>query len=88
LYALGRELAGALTLESVLEISQRQLGALFQASIHVFLPGRDDELVAGDVVPPFDAGVARWTLSRQEPAGLGTRTLPGSAAYYLPLKAP
>lgn len=88
LYDLGRELAGALTLESVLEISRRQLGALFQARIHVFLPGRNDELAPGDVPPSFDTGVASWALSREEPAGLGTRTLPGSAAYYLPLKAP
>lgn len=88
LYELGRELAGALTVESVLEISQRQLGALFQARIQVFLPTREDELPDEPAEPPFDVGVARWVFSQQEPAGLGTRTLPGNAAYYLPLKAP
>lgn len=88
LYDLGRELAGALTTESVLEISQRQLGALFQAHIRIFLPTREDELPDEPAEPPFDAGVARWVFSQQEPAGLGTRTLPGNAAYYLPLKAP
>ncbi len=88
LYELGRELAGALTVDAVLEISQRQLAGLFQAGIHIFMPTREDVLPDDPVPAPFDAGVARWVFSREEPAGLGTRTLPGNAAYYLPLKAP
>lgn len=88
LYELGRELAGALTIDAVLEISQRQLGGLFQAGIHVFLPTADDVLPDDPVPEPFDAGVARWVFDQNEAAGLGTRTLPGQAAHYLPLKAP
>ena len=88
LYELGRELAGALTVDAVLEISQRQLGGLFQAGIHVFLPTAEDVLPDDPVPDPFDAGVARWVFDQDEAAGLGTRTLPGHAAHYLPLKAP
>ena len=88
LYELGQELAGALTVDAVLEISQRQLGGLFRARIHVFLPTADDVLPDDPVAEPFDAGVARWVFDQNEAAGLGTRTLPAQAAHYLPLKAP
>lgn len=88
LYELGRELAGALTVDSVLDISQRQIGALFQSSVHVFLPTLQDELPDEPAPAAFDLGVARWVFAQQEPAGLGTRTLPSHTAYYLPLKAP
>lgn len=88
LYELGRGLAGALTLESVLDISRSHLGGLFQARVQVFMPGRDGGLLDEPVPAPFDIGVARWVFSHSEPAGLGTRTLPGNVAYYLPLQAP
>ncbi len=38
--------------------------------------------------PGLDIGTAQWALDHNEPAGLGTDTLPGSAWLYLPLKAP
>lgn len=88
LYELGRELAGALTIDAVLEISQRHLSGLFQSSIHIFLPTVEDILQDGPVPDPFDTSVARWVFDQGEVAGLGTRTLPGHAAHYLPLKAP
>ncbi len=88
LYELGRELAGALTVDSVREISTQQLGGLFQARLHLFLPDADDNILDSGAVPPFDLSVAAWAFKQGENAGLGTRTLPGSAAFYLPLKAP
>jgi two-component system sensor histidine kinase KdpD len=36
----------------------------------------------------LDLGIAQWVYDRSEPAGIGTDTLPGSPALYLPLKAP
>jgi two-component system sensor histidine kinase KdpD len=35
-----------------------------------------------------EAGVARWVFEHRQPAGLGTGTLPGASALYLPLLAP
>jgi two-component system sensor histidine kinase KdpD len=36
----------------------------------------------------LDPGAARWALDHEQAAGQGTDTLPGSAWFYLPLRAP
>jgi two-component system sensor histidine kinase KdpD len=38
--------------------------------------------------PKVDVAIAQWCFDRNEAAGLGTDTLPGSSVLYLPLKAP
>jgi two-component system sensor histidine kinase KdpD len=37
-------------------------------------------------LPGADLSVAQWVYEHSTPAGLGTDTLPGTAALYLPLK--
>ncbi|MFO1433381.1 MAG: two-component system sensor histidine kinase KdpD [Candidatus Competibacteraceae bacterium] len=93
LYQMARELSGALTEEQIAEISDRYIEASFRARAEMVLPDEAGEkllpcvYVAGEK-PTLDLGIAQWVYDRSEPAGIGTDTLPGSSALYLPLKAP
>ncbi|WP_282099300.1 ATP-binding protein [Deefgea sp. CFH1-16] len=88
LYELGRELAGALTAASVVEIGVRRLAELFDAQVLILLPDAQDQLQPAGNGQDFDLGMAQWVFDHSEPAGRGTQTLPASKARYLPLKAP
>ncbi len=91
LFEVSRELSSVLLTEQVVDIAERAIAQEFKARAHVFLQDMEDRLQ-----PPrsaanelsLDIGTAQWALSHNEPAGLGTDTLPGSAWLYLPLKAP
>jgi len=97
MYAMARELAAALATEQIIEIGGRHVSEVFQAKVAILLPDsvekvrqpvdEPDPLVAltGD---KLDVDVAQWVYDQQKPAGMGTDTLPASAAKYLPLKAP
>jgi two-component system sensor histidine kinase KdpD len=93
LYELGRELAGAQGTERVLEVSARHVETVFESAVAVFMPGPGGGLVrahAGTGIgePSERAlGVAGWVFSNQKEAGLGTTTLPGGPALYVPLAA-
>ncbi|HVV99716.1 MAG TPA: sensor histidine kinase KdpD, partial [Planctomycetaceae bacterium] len=92
LYGMSRELAGQRTRDEVLRTAARHLAAAGHAAIRLLLPdssGRlPDQLDDGQA--RFDAqdrAVAQWVLEHGERAGLGTDTLPGADALYLPLQA-
>ncbi len=91
LYAMSRELATTRGVDGLLETALRHIGDVFPGSLAVVLP---DE--AGRVTPrrmhpaefEMDAdelAVAHWVYEHREVAGLGTATLPGARALYLPL---
>lgn len=88
LYELGRDLAGALTAASVVEIGLRKLEELFAARLLLLLPDAQDKLQAAGELGSFDLGLAQWVFDHAEPAGMGTQTLPAAGALYIPLKAP
>ncbi|WP_410498523.1 DUF4118 domain-containing protein [Chitinibacter sp. S2-10] len=88
LYELGRELAGALTASSVVEMGVRRLEELFDAQILILLPDASDQLLPAGDLQNFDLGLAQWVFDRDQMAGLGTQTLPAAKALYIPLKAP
>ncbi|KMN83713.1 sensor protein KdpD [Chromobacterium sp. LK11] len=89
LYDLGRELAGALTAAQIVDTAVSRLEPLFAAKVSLFLPNSGDELrLAGEGREHADIGVAQWVYDHQQPAGLGTNTLPANAALYVPLRAP
>lgn len=87
---LGRELAGALMVEQILEAAQRHLEGVFQSKACILLPDADEKVrcqpPAEDL--PLDPAIAQWVYDHQQPAGLGTQTLPGASMHYLPLRAP
>ncbi|MER2527821.1 MAG: DUF4118 domain-containing protein, partial [Candidatus Competibacter denitrificans] len=91
LYEMSRELSGALTVAQVVEISERCVEASFRVKAHLLLPDDHDRLQAPLVQPgkpKVDTAIAQWSFDHNDPAGMGTDTLPGSSVLYLPLKAP
>src|SRR5437879_4145601 len=93
LYAMSRELASTRGLDELLTIAMRHISEVFRSQIVVLLPGTVGEsLVAWGngqfALDSNELGVAKWVHEHHQPAGLGTSTLPGAAALYLPLQAP
>jgi two-component system sensor histidine kinase KdpD len=89
LFELTRALAEARTLDDAVFAALRQADELFGAKTALLLA---DE--AGNAVPHFagsfaldekERGVAEWVNRNRRAAGRFTDTLPGSAAFYLPL---
>ncbi len=93
LYAMSRELASTRGLNELLAIAVRHISEVFRSQIVVLLPG-----VGGESLVPWgsgqftldsnELGVSKWVHEHHQPAGLGTATLPGASALYLPLQAP
>jgi two-component system sensor histidine kinase KdpD len=92
LYAMSRELAATRGLETMAKLAVRHVSEVFDSQVVVLLPdaaGRvrypRAESMAGSL-HGADLSVAQWVQDHGEPAGLGTNTLPGTEALYLPLK--
>ena len=88
LYELGRELSGALTATQIVEMSVRHLDGLFQSQTLLFIPDSNEKLRVSNELASSDIGIAQWVYDYQQPAGLGTHTLPAAPLLYIPLKAP
>ncbi len=92
LYAMSRELASTRGVDELLKIAVRHLGEVFKSQVVVLLPGADSGLVPWSgghfSLDGNELGVARWVFEHRQLAGLGTTTLPGASALYLPLIAP
>jgi two-component system sensor histidine kinase KdpD len=89
LYAMSRELAGTRGVDTLLQVSVRHVAEVFRSQVVVLLPGRDGLLASWPggqfEVDANDLGVGRWVFEHRQPAGLGTATLPGASALYVPL---
>ena len=90
---LGRELAGALQTEQIVETAHRHLEGVFQSRVCILLPDAQERVHPARPLPgraelPLDPAIAQWVYDHQEPAGLGTQSLAGAPMHYLPLKAP
>ena len=91
LYAVSRACANAGETYDVVRIAGQRVAEVFDSDVAVFLPHRDGRLGpaftghAGFAGDPKELSVAQWAFDHGEPAGLGTSTLPGSSALYLPL---
>lgn len=92
LYAMSRDLSGALMPEQVAEIAARFLRSEFDARSGLLVADLEDRvkppLPVPDPATGIDLAVAQWAHAHAQAAGHGTDTLPGSAVLYLPLKAP
>ncbi|MBN1957592.1 MAG: DUF4118 domain-containing protein, partial [Desulfuromonadales bacterium] len=93
LYRLSRELAHVEGRERLSAIAVRHLSEVFSCQAVILVP--DDQ---GALSPPStgrhpfaldqkERGVAQWAFEHRQKAGLGTSTLPGVRALYLPLIA-
>lgn len=90
LYAMSRELAALPDEAALARAVERHLGNAFNAHSMVLLPAKDGRLaaLAGPAGAPPDEkelSVAQWALDHGTMAGLGTATLPGARALYVPL---
>jgi two-component system sensor histidine kinase KdpD len=92
LYAMSRELAATRGLDAMARVAVRHVSEVFDSQVAVLLPdagGRvrypRGESIAGSL-HGADLGIAQWVQDHGKPAGLGTDTLPGAEALYLPLR--
>jgi len=92
LYAMSRELAAARGAENLARIAVRHTSEVFDSQVVVLLPDGDGRIAhpQGASLPGSlrgaDLSVAQWVFDHGQNAGLGTDTLPGNDAIYLPLK--
>ena len=96
LYAMTRELAATRATTDIARAAVRHIGEVFESQVVVLLPDARGKLVyphAPDNIPESaslrgaDLSVAQWVQDHGQEAGLGTDTLPGVGAIYLPLGA-
>ncbi len=88
---MAKSLSSALVEEQVVEISDRFLESTFNSKVAIVLPDASNNLQSATAhggTPAYDLAVAQWCYAKNEPAGVGTDTLPASPQLYLPLKAP
>jgi two-component system sensor histidine kinase KdpD len=91
LYAMSRELASTRGVEDLLRIAVRHVSEVFGGEVAVSLPAPAGRLVrrAGSLGSadgdPNEGAVAQWVHEHGQMAGLGSATLPGARALYLPL---
>jgi two-component system sensor histidine kinase KdpD len=91
LHALSRELAATRGLEEIARTAARHASEALSLQAAVILKREDGRLVAIAApsafftLEPREEAVARWVLEHGRPAGLGTDTLPGAGALFVPL---
>jgi two-component system sensor histidine kinase KdpD len=92
LYAMSRELAATRSLENLARVAVKHVAETFAGRAVVLVPDANGRLhhPSSEALPASlrgaDLSVAQWVLDHSAPAGLGTDTLPGALAQYLPLK--
>ena len=93
LLALSKELVATREMDKILEASARQISEVFDSQVVILSTDDPQRLAPGVsrattyVVDEKEMSVARWVYDHDQPAGLGTSTLPGAQALYLPLVA-
>ncbi|HYN59143.1 MAG TPA: two-component system sensor histidine kinase KdpD [Rubrivivax sp.] len=88
LFEAARDLSNMLTNEQAIEVAQAVISREFRAQVAFYVLDLNDHLQSPEThTRGLDFGTAQWTLDHNQPAGLGTDTLAGSAWLYLPLKA-
>lgn len=91
LYAMSRELASTRGVDALLRIAARHTVEVFRCQVVLLLPETGGRLVPRNgVAAQFEPdaselAVSQWAYEHRQPAGLGTDTLPGASALYLPL---
>ncbi len=92
IFKLAEELTRSGGSASMVESAIHSVAAQFQSRATILLPDGEGRLNPREGESPAEGfsaeelGVAQWTFDHIEAAGLGTETLPGAKALYLPLK--
>jgi two-component system sensor histidine kinase KdpD len=88
LFEAARDLSNMLTIDQAIDVARIVIGREFKAQVAVYVLDMKERLQPpGTDLAGLDLGTAQWTLDHNQPAGLGTDTLAGSAWLYLPLMA-
>ncbi|MCL4395390.1 MAG: sensor histidine kinase KdpD [Chloroflexi bacterium] len=90
LYSMSRELASTSSTSRLVDVAAKHIGEVMESRVTILLPDAYKQLTPIDSPVPLDASecaVSEWAYTHNQPAGLGTDTLPGSKAIYLPLAA-
>ncbi len=91
LYALSRDLATHRGTGVLAQLAAKHLREVFNGQVAIFLADADKrvQVQRGELLhfefDPKESGVAQWVFDHGERAGLGTDTLPGTSALYMPL---
>jgi two-component system, OmpR family, sensor histidine kinase KdpD len=85
---VARDLSAAIRTQQIAATCADTIASLFGANVALLLPDAADRLMVAPGVDFVDIPVAQWAYDHGAPAGLGTQTLNGAGALYLPLKAP
>lgn len=91
LYALSRELATHRGVATLTQLAVKHVREVFDSQAAIFVADLNKRLVLqrGEQLffefDPKESGVAQWVFEHGERAGLGSDTLPGASALYLPL---
>ena len=89
LYAMSQELADIRTRDELTHVIQRRLQQALDGKAVIFFPDAhgDFETFTGiNQVGVKEEIVVRWVYGHQQPAGLGTTTMPSAAGYFVPLR--
>ncbi len=93
LYNLSRDLVRERGVKRLSEIAMKHIGEVFDSQVAILLLNEQNRLAASNGSPAAFApdtqemSVAQWVYEHRQPAGLGSDTLPGAKALYLPLIA-
>jgi two-component system sensor histidine kinase KdpD len=92
LYAMTRQLAATRGPENMARVAVQHVSEVFDGQVVMLLPDANGKLqyprsegLSGSL-HGADLAVAQWVQDHGEAAGIGTNTLPGTEALYLPLK--
>jgi two-component system sensor histidine kinase KdpD len=93
LYNLSRDLVSERGAKRLSEIAMKHISEMFDSQVAVLIPDDQNRLTpvtngAFAFTPDQqELSVAQWVYEHRQPAGLGSDTLPGAKALYLPLVA-
>lgn len=94
LFGMSREMSANRGKVTLSQIAAQHVADVLDSDVFLWLPDQDGQLQTlvaetetekPDVDPVREESVARWTFTHKQNAGLGTDTLPGSRALYVPL---
>lgn len=89
LYAMSQELADIRARDELTHVIQRHLEQALDGKAVIFFPdahGDFETFTNINQVGVKEEIVVRWVYGHQQPAGLGTTTMPSASGYFVPLR--
>jgi two-component system sensor histidine kinase KdpD len=94
LYRLSRRLTTISDRSQLISEAEGMVSEVFDAHVVIFLPDADQKIrpildhPAMFAASASEFAAAQWVLDHNEPAGIGTNTLPSAQSLYLPMATP